>query len=199
MRYNIAPLYFLNKPILKLYNIMQFNRTKYCTFPTPRLKEHKNIIKLHFTSLSLSHRWLNLCMKSSKTIQSKLITDDKIKFSGIQRLGTDKQVWAEVVPMKTTNVSPWGLFFNTSLELSLARAWARWALKVLFPTPPFPDNTRILCLTVDNFSPISAIAVEEHGGSARSITEPWICTKKRFPQRVVALFAQELISISCVY
>lgn len=42
--------------------------------------------------------------------------------------------------------------------LSLARAWARWALKVLFPTPPFPDNTRILCLTVDNFSPISAIA-----------------------------------------
>lgn len=37
-------------------------------------------------------------------------------------------------------------------------AWARWALKVLFPTPPFPDNTRILCFTFDSFTPISAIA-----------------------------------------
>lgn len=41
---------------------------------------------------------------------------------------------------------------------SLARACASWALKVLFPTPPFPDNTRILCLTLESFSPISAMA-----------------------------------------
>lgn len=47
--------------------------------------------------------------------------------------------------------------------LSLARAWAKWALKVLFPTPPFPDSTRILCLTADNFSPISAMAADETG------------------------------------
>lgn len=48
--------------------------------------------------------------------------------------------------------------YITSFVTSLARACARWALKVLFPTPPFPDNTRILCLTVDSFAPISAIA-----------------------------------------
>ena len=55
-------------------------------------------------------------------------------------------------------------FYITSFVLSLARAWARWALKVLFPTPPFPDSTRILCLTVDSFSPISAMAADETGG-----------------------------------
>lgn len=54
---------------------------------------------------------------------------------------------------------------STSLVPSAARAWARWALKVLFPTPPFPDRTKILCLTVASFTPISAMAEEAGRGS----------------------------------
>lgn len=57
----------------------------------------------------------------------------------------------------------------TSFVLSLARAWARWALKVLFPTPPFPDRTRILCLTDDSFSPISAMAVVTEGQKQQQV------------------------------
>jgi hypothetical protein len=34
--------------------------------------------------------------------------------------------------------------------LAEARDLARRAVNVLFPTPPLPDNTRILCFTVDS-------------------------------------------------
>lgn len=61
-------------------------------------------------------------------------------------------------------------FYSTSFELSFASAWARWALKVLFPTPPFPDNTKILCFTVDSFAPISAIAADKHDGGNKRCT-----------------------------
>ena len=49
----------------------------------------------------------------------------------------------------------------TCVFSSSARPWARWALNVLFPTPPFPDNTKILCFTVFIFSLISSMAAKK--------------------------------------
>lgn len=49
----------------------------------------------------------------------------------------------------------------TCVFSSSARPWARWALKVLFPTPPFPDSTKILCFTVFIFSLISSMAAKK--------------------------------------
>lgn len=46
----------------------------------------------------------------------------------------------------------------TCVSPSSARPWARWALNVLFPTPPFPDSTKSLCLTDFIFSLISSTA-----------------------------------------
>ncbi|KAH3675112.1 hypothetical protein WICMUC_002768 [Wickerhamomyces mucosus] len=41
---------------------------------------------------------------------------------------------------------------------SAAKAHDNIEVKVDFPTPPFPDNTRILCLIVDNLSFIMGIS-----------------------------------------
>ena len=48
---------------------------------------------------------------------------------------------------------------HTCVFSSEARPWARWAVNVLFPTPPLPDRTRILCLTFAIFTFTSSIAV----------------------------------------
>lgn len=42
-----------------------------------------------------------------------------------------------------------------------ARAKDSCAAKVLFPTPPFPDSTRTLCLTVRNRSSIAAMSANK--------------------------------------
>uniref|UniRef100_A0A670Y6K1 Golgi apparatus membrane protein TVP23 homolog n=1 Tax=Pseudonaja textilis TaxID=8673 RepID=A0A670Y6K1_PSETE len=46
----------------------------------------------------------------------------------------------------------------TCVVSSSANPWAKRAVNVLLPTPPFPDNTSSLCLTVFIFSLISSIA-----------------------------------------
>lgn len=66
----------------------------------------------------------------------------------------------------------------TCFVWSVANPWARCAVNVLLPTPPFPDKTTILCFTCDNRSLISATA--EKNSKSIFLQEFWLADTPQF-------------------
>lgn len=70
----------------------------------------------------------------------------------------------------------------TCLVSSAASPWARRALKVLFPTPPFPESTRIVCFTERSRSRSSAASAAGRHAAGQPRTDRAPAPPRASPQ-----------------